>query len=309
MIASKPSTLRTWFLLGALLALTIPSVAAAQAPTSVDSVKVSLWPEYDRSDVLVIYRVILPATAELPTRVRLLVPADAPVLTAAAYRDASGGLVNAAFTSTDGELADVIDVETEGTDLQIEFYLPLPVTGELRQFSFVWPGGLATDDFSYEVQQPLGAQDLQVEPAPTSRTTDALGLTYHLVELGAQTAEDRPEVAFSYDKSTSQLSANAVAPSGGLGTPSPAPRTPVDVRGLLPWILLIAGVGLITAGVVYFLRTRSKDRPPRSRHPAIRPQAEREQSVDASPVFCHNCGTQATTSDRFCRQCGVALRV
>ncbi|HMK09841.1 MAG TPA: zinc-ribbon domain-containing protein, partial [Anaerolineales bacterium] len=59
----------------------------------------------------------------------------------------------------------------------------------------------------------------------------------------------------------------------------------------------------------YFLRGREQDRPPRLRHRSA-PQAEtKDDRVDASPVYCHNCGTQATASDRFCRQCGTPLRV
>jgi hypothetical protein len=241
--------------------------------------------------------------------VRLLIPPDAPDLLAAAYRSASGELVNAPFTQTDGDQADQVEVETEGTELQIEFYLPLPTTGDQRRFSFTWPGGLETGAFAYEVQQPLGATNMGVEPAVTSRTTDSFGLTYHLVDLGAQAETDHPEVSFSYDKTTSQLSAEALSPAGGLATPAPASGTQLDIRGSLPWIFLVAGVGLIAAGVIYFLRTRSDEGQPRARHRAARSQPADRDRVDASPVFCHNCGTQATSSDRFCRQCGTALRV
>jgi hypothetical protein len=309
MSPTRHSILRLGLLLGAILLLSRPSIAAAQAASQADSVKVSLWPEYDRSEVLVIYRVVLPATTALPTQVRLLVPADAPDLTAAAYRDASGKLVNAQTTRTEGDAADVVEVQADGKDVQIEFYLPLSVTRDRREFSFAWPGGLSTGDFTYEVQQPLAAQDMQVDPAATSRTTDSLGLTYQQVDLGAQTAADQPEISFSYSNSTSQLSADALAPAGGLATPVPASGTQVDIRGILPWILLIAGVGLIAAGVVYFVWTRVDERPARPRHRTSRPQSMTTDRVDASPVFCHNCGTQATASDRFCRQCGTALRV
>jgi len=309
-MTSKPHFApRLGLLLGVAVLITLPAVAAAQTTTQVDSVRVSLWPEYDRSDVLVIYRVELPAAAQLPAQIRLLIPPDSPELTAAAYRDASGQLVNAAATRTDGEAADVVEVAADGTELQIEFYLPLAITGDQRRFDFVWPGGLAADDFAYEIQQPLGATGMAVNPAATSRSTDSRGLTYHLVDLGAQTAEGRPEVTFSYTKSTPALSSEALGPAGGLATPSPAAGMVVDVRGLLPWILLGAGVALIAGGVVYFLRNRSVERAPRPRHRASRPQPAQDENVDASPVYCHNCGTQATASDRFCRQCGTPLRV
>jgi hypothetical protein len=301
---------RRWVLLAAALLLGIPSAAAAQGPNPVDSVKVSLWPEYDRPDVLVIYRVEIPPTPELPTSVRLLIPADAPELTAAAYADASGNLLNVppeGITRTEGDSADVIELTAPGTGFQIEFYMPLAVTGDQRQFSFIWPGGLTTPAFTYEVQQPVGAQDVNIEPAPTGLTSDSRGLTYHLVDLGAQTAQDAPQVSFSYTKDTSDLSASA-APAGGLAQPEPAEGLRLDLTDVLPWLLLVGGVALVGAGLIYFLRNRAEEARARPRHRASRARAEEDVRVDASPVFCHNCGTQASASDRFCRQCGTALR-
>jgi hypothetical protein len=289
------------------LVLGISSAAAAQGPTQVDSVKVSLWPEYDRPEVLVIYRVELPATTELPARVDLLIPPDAPELTAAAFGTGSAGLLNAEYTRRDGEQADVVEVVAEGPLVQIEFYLPLPMVDAQRQFSFTWPGGLTTSDFLYEVQQPTGAEDLQVDPTATTITPpDSLGLIYHQVDLGAQTAQDTPQISFSYSKNTSAMSASA-PPAGGLAQPEPAAAPSIDVGGALPWVLLVAGVALLAAGLVYFLRGRSEDASSRPRHRSPKPRRE-DARVDASPVFCHNCGTQATAADRFCRQCGTALR-
>ena len=309
MTAKPPFALRLALVLGAAVLAAVPTAAAAQTLDRAKSIQVSLWPEYDRSDVLVIYRVTLPDSTPLPAQVRLLIPPDAPELAAAAYRDASGQLVNAASTRTDGATADEIQVSADGTVLQIEYYLPLSKANEERQFSFTWPGGLAADDFAFEVQEPVGATAMTVDPAPTSRSTDPAGLTYQLVDLGAQPSDAHPEVSFTYTKSSPALSAEALAPSVGLATPESTAGTRLDARSLLPWILLVAGIALIVGGVVYFLRGREQDRPPRLRHRSA-PQAEaKDDRVDASPVYCHNCGTQATASDRFCRQCGTPLRV
>lgn len=307
MLLPRRHVLRGLLVLAAVLLPAIPSTAAAQGSTEVESVQVSLWPEYDRGDVLVIYRVILPASTSLPAQVRLPIPADAPELTAAAFRAGSGGLLNAPYDRIEGDQADVIEFAAEGTELQIEFYLPLPAVDDLRQFSFTWPGELEAGDFAYEIQQPVGAQEMNVDPAPTSQSTDAQGLTYHLVDLGPLSAADRPEVSFRYRKNTSQLTTE-VAPLVGLATPAPAAAFAVDVGGILPWVVLVAGLSLVIGGVVYFLRNRQEDRPARPRHRSTRPSADDDDRVDASPVFCHNCGTQASASDRFCRQCGTALR-
>ncbi len=154
----------------------------------------------------------------------------------------------------------------------------------------------------------LGAQAMEVTPSPTSQTTDNAGLIYHRLDLGPETAEARPEVGFRYRKDTAALSVDTTGAAGPLATPPPARGTSVDVQGALPWLVLFVGLALIAGGVIYYLRTRVDERPSRPRHqPASQPEEKRSE-VDASPVFCHNCGTQASASDRFCRRCGTALR-
>lgn len=290
----------------ALAAVAAPLGAAAQA-TAAEAITVALWPEYDRPEVLVIYRVTLSASTALPARVRLLVPGEAPPLTAAAFRGETGELLNASPTRTDGDPYDVVELDTPSREVQIEFYLPYEVEGDLRRFAFAWPGGAATDAFAFEVQQPRGAEAMVVSPTPTSETVDGQGLLYHLVPLGPQSEGDRPQVSFTYRKTTPDLSANAGSTSV-LATLVPTDGAPLAAGDILPWVLLAGGVVAIGAGVVYFLRTRAEDRPARPRHRPAQRLEERPDEVDASPVFCHNCGTQASASDRFCRQCGTALR-
>ena len=288
--------------------LVAPSAAAAQTASEAEAVTVALWPEYDRAEVLVIYRVLLPATVGLPARVRLPIPADAPELTAAAYRDSSGGLLNADSDRTDGVEADYVEVEALGRELQLEFYMPLPMEGDLRQFGFTWPGSFSADSFEFEIQQPVGAREMVISPASTSQTIDSAGLTYYRLDLGPLTKTARPEVGLTYRKDTSALTVEASAPAGPLATPAPAPQIPIDVQAALPWLLLVAGVALIGGGAIYYLRSRAEERPSRPRHRPTRGAELAADEVDASPVFCHNCGTQASASDRFCRRCGTALR-
>jgi len=292
--------------LAALWAVGAPLGAAAQAIPA-ESITIALWPEYDRPEVLVIYRVTLSASTALPARLRLLVPGDAPPLTAAAFRGETGELLNASPTRSDGDPYDVVELDTPSREVQIEFYLPYEVEGDVRRFAFTWPGGAATDAFTFEVQQPRGAEAMDISPAPTSETVDGQGLLYHLVPLGPQSEEDRPQVSFTYRKTTPDLSVNAGSTSV-LATLVPTDGAPLAAADVLPWVLLAGGVVAIGAGVVYFLRTRAEDRPVRPRHRPARRLEERPDEVDASPVFCHNCGTMAPASDRFCRQCGTALR-
>lgn len=49
----------------------------AQQGVTFESVQIDLWPEYDRPDMLVVYRFVLAADAQLPTELSLRIPAAA----------------------------------------------------------------------------------------------------------------------------------------------------------------------------------------------------------------------------------------
>lgn len=286
----------------------LPAAAAAQGAAPLDSVTVALWPEYDRRDVLVIYRVLLSDRADLPTQVRLPIPAEALDLTAVAYRDAAGQLLNAPYERIEGDPVDTVVIDSAGLEVQLEYYAPLAIDGDRRSFTFVWPGGLAAASFGFEVQQPFGAGSMELTPPASTRTTDLQGLVYHNLLIGAVEPEDRPQLSLVYVKSTDELSAEIAAPPPALAPPPTSTGSAIDLNSILPYGLLLAGIGLIGAGVVYYLRTRRAERRPRPRHRPAASPAEGERQVDASPVFCHDCGSQASASDRFCRRCGTALR-
>jgi len=124
MNSHRSQTIAAWILLAAAL-LATPGPALAQTGDAAETVTVALWPEYDRAEVLVIYRVLLAETVPLPARVRLPIPAEAPELAAVAYRDAAGVLLNAVHERRVGPGADLVDIETDGRMVQLEFYLPL----------------------------------------------------------------------------------------------------------------------------------------------------------------------------------------
>jgi hypothetical protein len=288
--------------------LLIPVIASAQAGEDFSGLTVALWPEYDRPEVLVIYRMTLPEDLALPATVRVPIPADAPALTAVAYRDPTSGLINAAYDRQDGDAFDTVSIEASVRELQLEYYDPLPIDGAARNYAFVWPGGATIGDFGFEVQQPLAAESFQMTPSASTTGADPLGMVNYGLDLGAVTPADRPSVSLSYQNPSGGLSADLVQTAGPLATPIPSTGGPLQVTSILPWIFLIAGVILIVGGGIYYLRVvRVGERKPRPRHRPS-PASKTSVEVDASPVFCHNCGAQATASDRYCRACGTPLR-
>jgi len=296
-------------LLLAGLGLGLPaSTARAQSQPVVAQLTVSFWPEYDRTDVLVIYRFQLADSAPLPARVQVPVPSSVADLNAVATRNADGLLVDAAFTRQEADGVSYLLIDSDSREVQVEYYLPLLRTGDTRSFMFTWPGGLAASDFIYEVQQPVGASGLRMEPAAQSQSAGEFGLTYQRTGLGLVEVNAQPTLSFSYSRTSDQLSADFVQAQTPIGTPEAAGGRTPNLVGYLPWALLGLGLVLMAGGAVYYVRTvrpSSRSRRRHQRPAAVESDGDEE---DASPVYCHNCGTRASSSDRFCRRCGTQLR-
>lgn len=284
---------------------------SAQTSPSIAELQVALWPEYDSPSMLVIYRVRLDPATELPAIAMLPIPASVGEPLAVAMTDASDNLVNAQYTRQVSGDWGIISVTTESLQLQIEYYSPLVFEGALRRYSFTWPGLPGVENMSYEVQAPIGGEDVTISPAPESQTVRRDGLTYYAGKLGSEAGVAGTEIDITYVKTSTAFSADLLSqpPTRPESTQGGTP----DLRQFIPWILLTFGVILVAAGGGWYLRLRraspaaaGRRRRRASRSPSA---ADREPAeIDASPVFCHNCGTRAAASDRFCRNCGVRLR-
>jgi len=297
----------SWLAFLALSLLAAP--ARAQAVPEIDRLEVVIWPEYDRPAVLVIYRVDLSPETPLPTQLTLPIPASAGEPFAVASRNAAGDLFVANYTrEVEGDWARLtIDVDEPG--IQVEFYVDLEVSGSQREFNLTWPGGAELGSMAYEIQRPFGATDLVVTPPGASSVRDD-GLTYIQAELGPQDASSSVEIAINYSKSTPGLTIDALQPTGPL---EPAATGEVTLGGLaqwLPWVAGAVGAVLLAGGALWYWRMNQDDTRRRSR-PRLRPsrsQPGQPSEIDASPVYCQNCGAQAGVSDHFCRRCGTRLR-
>jgi hypothetical protein len=284
--------------------------ARAQTTPTITQLQVALWPEYDNPSMLVIYRVRIDPATELPAIVELPIPASAGDPLAVAMTDSSGDLVNAQYTRrVSGEWA-LISITAESLQLQVEYYSPLVLEGQLRRFTYTWPGASNVESMSCEVQAPIGAEEITITPAPQSQTVGQDGLTYYTAGLGTHAGTSGAEIDITYVKTSTDLTADLL--SLPPGSPAPTQGGTPDLRQFIPWILLAFGVILVAVGGAWYLRlTRDPPAAGRRRRRASRPASRsslEQDEMDASPVFCHNCGTRAAASDRFCRNCGVRLR-
>ena len=289
--------------LAAIIGLSLLAIGptAQEATAFVDHLEVALWPEFDKPAMLVIYRFELAPDTSLPAQVALPIPAAVGQPHAVAWLGEDGVLYDAAFILEPAGDWSVVQIELTDTRTgQLEYYSAMDFAGIIRSFLFEWPSGFELGGLSYKVQEPVAASDLIVNPAPDREVLGDFGLNYLTAEMGPQAADSAPVISVTYEKASTSLSVEALQPLG---------ETPVDAQSgapdLLPWLILAAGITILGGGA-YYLASRRQPAP----HPAPKRRRKRAADVEleASTVYCHQCGAAAGITDVYCRQCGTQLR-
>ncbi len=300
--------------LGILLVLllllgTLALPAYAQEAVRFSALEIDLWPEYDRPDMLVIYRITLPADLTLPVDLQVRIPASAGEPNAVAVRQPSGGLFTIPYTrQVNGPWA-VLSFTATFPEVQIEYYAPIQKQGEERTYTFTWPGDYAVDALTIQVQQPVDTTDMQITPSLGNGVPQSDGLTYYMAEVGALAAGEPFNLQIAYTKTSDTLSASnqQLQPSGPV---APPPTLWDQVQQNLPYILAGLGLLLLVIGGVWYWQSGRSEAPsrPRRRRKARRPKPPAEQDTAAEGRYCPQCGKRAQPGDRFCRTCGTPLK-
>ena len=278
--------------------------AQAQGETKLSSVQVQMWPEYDQPSMLVIYDFSLPDSAQLPLSISLRFPKDAN-LVAVASQAADGSLLNTDYQGPTAE-ADwqVISVQIQAAAVyHVEYYEPLTRDGNVRSYSYLWPGDYAVDDFVISVRLPTDVTDVSSIPSmESSQGSD--GTAYLRKDFGGLGAQQRLPLELTYTKTSETLttSPQSLQPSEPLNASTPGR---VVLGNYLPYIVGVLGVALIIGGGIYYWQSsRGRSRAEDRRHASAR---AREQA-QGSDLYCYECGSRAHSGDRFCRVCGTRLR-
>jgi hypothetical protein len=296
-----------------ILLLAIPTLVQAQEGVSLTALEVDLWPEYDRAEMLVIYRATLSPEISLPVNVTFRVPAIAGEPNAVAVRQMDGALLNATYERrVEGEWA-LVTLTATMPDIQLEYYDPrLEKEGTGRHFEYYWPGDYSVESLIVIVQQPVGASEMRIEPDLGEFVPGSDGMAYYNFEVGSITAGQDLRVILDYQKDTDTLTVE------GMQVQPSAPITE-DTTGhfnfitVLPWVLAIIGVVLLVLGAWWFWRTGREQAAPSTRRVkrgrrSGRQTGEISMGDDIEAIYCHQCGKRASTGDRFCRACGTKLR-
>lgn len=291
-----------------LITLLIPRSVIAQDTVRLNSLKVDLWPEYDRHSLLVIYHGVLASDTTFPVDLTVRIPSTAGDPNAVAAKQLDGALYNVTYEREVRGAWAYIHFTTTAPEVHLEYYdIELQTDGEQRSYSYTWPGDYAVDSMVIQVQAPYNTTNISISPSLGSGRVGNDGLTYYSAEVGSLNSGQTFEIDVQYSKPDNTLSAEMleVAPSA----PIPEPTTLIDPHEILPVLLGVLGVVLVIGGVWWYWRGgRGEIKFKRKRR--VSRASWHEPAVEQSDVdvYCHQCGKRASLGDRFCRSCGARLR-
>ncbi len=294
------------FLLLAVLAFgTMP--AAAQQSLEFDSVAVSIWPEFDNQDALVIYKLALSPKVSLPAQVELKIPSTVTRLWTIAVGDSFETVSDSGIDSQfqTGESFSTISLTAKSRFIQIEFYDTLKKSGSQRNYTYQWNGEGSVGTFLIEVRQPLQSTNFSATPSLGAPTIDSMGFeTANATQFDLQTGQ-RVAYKFSYDRQTDEPSTAFLQVQQ---PDQPTTESQNTFTNILPWLL--GGLGVVFLGVATYLyftsgrASRSIGSEGRRRHTSRSSAA----ATPGNPVHCPECGNRSVPGDKFCRTCGAKLR-
>jgi hypothetical protein len=275
-------------------ALAQDTTAVSGATPTLATLDVALWPEYDRPEVLVIYRGQFAADVTLPVAVEWRIPASAGGPSAVAALDPDEGLVNQPNTTRiEGDwLVTSFELSTPG--FQVEYYAPYVASGDNRSFDFTYPGDYPVTVFTLEAQVPPTAQGFALDPPADSVIEDSDGLTYHQAEAGPLAEGESASWTLSYAKTDASLTAGTASPAPAAEVPPVTAATGEDNSTV--WIFLIAFVSLVGVGAGAFWLGRRASGPVGS------------ASEEGRQSYCHVCGSALPVDARHCPQCATPVR-
>lgn len=311
------------FLLTTFIAFSLLSTAVLQAQsnaTTIERLSVDIWPDYDRPAVLVLLTGTLPEDSQSPATVTIPIPDNATI--------------NAvARVGPDGSMFDDIDYDqrtpgqltltTSDNRFRVEYYVPYSADGSERSFTFDWQAQVNVDEVITSIQQPVAAVNVAVNPVAENVTTGQDGLRYHNLAPIAVPSGESYFIDASYSNPGGQLSADLLEGESSVNPAVPAlpllgsNESTAQTDSGFNWQLALAVMaGILVIAVAAWLlvshqRSSKRVRKPRPKRQATPMDASKKTSAGgytSAAKFCHECGQPLEAGDRFCRNCGTAVK-
>ena len=290
-----------------LLIIGFSGVVKAQSDPVLDRLQVDIWPEYDRSDVLIIYRISLSSETSPPVAMSVRIPRAAGKPHALSMEGVDGLLYNLDYTITvEGEWLNV-SFTTLSPEVHLEYYDPrLSRNGNLRSFEYLWPGDYTVNEMVIQIQQPSESENLETLPEAGLDREGEDGLTYYSVVVGSIDAGTPFTIGVTYQKSTDALS-QSLQPVQPVDPIMPQTLGWATFLEVLPWALGVFGVLLIVVGGFWYWQSGHKVHNPIPRFLASAGNKEEAELDEKSASYCFECGKREMPGDIYCRSCGSKL--
>lgn len=213
------------FLVGVLLALTVIAFmsygiywkrakaqeirAFYEAPgLEIGRMKVSIWPEYDEPQLLVIYEGRFKDPSRFPTKARFIVPKGAEISDACSPSPQGGHFCQLFDVENKGNV-DEVSLRLPYNNFFLSFYYNPLKGGEVRDFVYPIRSNYPVDVMEVNIQEPLRSTGFRVDPKPMRVSTEK-GFRFFHYSLGISEEDKDSAVKFSisYAKKGNKPSVN-----------------------------------------------------------------------------------------------------
>ncbi len=300
------------FALGAMFAAA--PRAFAQDPNRLSQLKVSVWPEYDQPNVLVMFDGTLADATNLPRQVAVLIPSSAKLqVTTFTKADGSYAVEQASQSTNQNDGFTRVTFSITTAVYHVEYYDDLVRGAPDKTIDFSFKSAAPVDQATLEIQQPFKATSFSVTPPAQSTRDDAQGFRYFVSQFSNVAAGQVITTQVKYAKADPALSISALPTSPApITTPAPAAAVPAPAG---PWnniFILVAVVLLGLVAVIGFYLLQQRARAPALAQAASRGGRRRGGERGDKPrgvaAYCTQCGHGLSSDDLFCPRCGTKRR-
>lgn len=302
---------------GAMIALaflfSLAPGTLAQDSNRLTQLQISVWPEYDRPDVLVLLDGTLADQSGLPRDVSILIPTGAELFVTTSANPDGSLAPEVSSKSTDlGDGFTRVTFPVSQPKFRVEYYHNLLRGAPDKTLDFVYKSISGVDQVTLEIQQPLRATNFAVTPATQTSRTASDGFKYFVLQFSNIAANQTIGAQAKYTKADNKPSVQ----------PPTTQPPPVPVAASAPasdstsTIFVLVGVVIVgLAGVIGFFlwqqRTREAETiAPRKSAKQFQRERRRTRGTEKSAtVFCTQCGNSLSADDNFCPKCGAKRRV
>ena len=296
-----------WCLFLSIILVLTTQVVNAQDDNVIERLHIDIWPEYDRSEVLVIYRISLASVMDLPAEFSIRIPKTVGKPNTVAMKDIDGLLYPLNYSiDNEGQWLRISFI-TPSSDLQIEFYDPYFSCGDhTRCYNFEWPGDYSISALTISVQQPLNSKNMQIVPNMGTGQLRPDKLRYYTLVASTVNTEEEFSVNLSYEKTDNTLSAS-MQPVEPVEPIDQDTAGRISFQEMLPWAFGIVGLIMII-GVGFWVWSSGWNLKPKNRHIINNTESN---YIDTRNIkeerYCNHCGKRAADGDIYCRTCGEKI--